>query len=177
MYAEIKTNNKVLINRLDDSEKLLLKNIFDASKDPFKALGLDEIHDENGEFGGVFMEIKDLPNVFNRTSSITMVKGDSRLVEWKFYTANDIEITDELDEVVFTCKADKNDLEAIFQFTMTNGDITKRDDGFYAMTIPVTMSEEMPVGNYYFEITMFKNTTPLMKQTTVGNLIVIGTNI
>lgn len=177
MNAEIKTNNKILINRLDDSERILLKNIFTESTNPFKKILFKEIYDDCGDFGGLFVNVEDEPNIFNRTSNITMVKGNDRIVEWKFYSADDTEITEELDEVIFTCKADKNDLEAVFQFTKSNGDITKREDGFYQMTIPVNISELLHVGNYYFEITMLKNTTPLMKQTTVGNLIVLGNEI
>ena len=58
MYAEIKSNNKMFINRLDESEKILLKNIIDESAN--KKVTLKELLDENGDFGGCFIELEDL---------------------------------------------------------------------------------------------------------------------
>ena len=60
MYAEIKSNNKVLINRLDDSERILLKQIADLAKDTTKKVEITELTDENGDFGGIFLEVNDI---------------------------------------------------------------------------------------------------------------------
>lgn len=57
MYAEIKSNNKILINRVDDSERILLKDIFESSKS--KDIKLQEIISDDGEFGGVFLVLED----------------------------------------------------------------------------------------------------------------------
>lgn len=56
MYAEIKSNNKILINRLDDSEKILLKNILEDSKN--KDIKLEEVISDDGEFGGIFINLE-----------------------------------------------------------------------------------------------------------------------
>lgn len=57
MYAEIKSNNKILINRLDDSEKILLKDILDSSKE--KTIKFEGVISDDGEFGGIFVTLED----------------------------------------------------------------------------------------------------------------------
>lgn len=57
MYAEIKSNNKILVNRLDDSEKILLKNILEESKE--KEIKFEEVISDDGEFGGIFINLKE----------------------------------------------------------------------------------------------------------------------
>ena len=57
MYAEIKSNNKVLVNRLDDNEKILLQNLLNEAKEEDKQLYVSGITDEMGDFGGVFLEV------------------------------------------------------------------------------------------------------------------------
>lgn len=55
MYSEIKNNSQILINRLDDNEKILLKSIYDISLNSdinFKALD-----GETGEFDGMMINI------------------------------------------------------------------------------------------------------------------------
>jgi len=59
MYAEIKSNSKMLINRLDDSEKILLEEIFNKSQEENKELKLEKLLDENGDFGGVFLKLEE----------------------------------------------------------------------------------------------------------------------
>lgn len=58
MYAEIKSNNEILVNRLDDSERILLKNIVEASKEDNKVVKLEGIYDDNGDFGGTFIRVE-----------------------------------------------------------------------------------------------------------------------
>lgn len=57
MYAEIKSNNKILINRLDDSERILLSDIFAKAQQENSVLTMQPLTDETGEFGGVFVEV------------------------------------------------------------------------------------------------------------------------
>lgn len=57
MYAEIKSNNKILINRLDDTEKILLKDILDDSKN--KDIKFEQVLSDDGEFGGIFISLED----------------------------------------------------------------------------------------------------------------------
>ena len=61
MNAEIKSNNKILINRLNDNERLLLQNIYNESQKVDKVVKLNPLTDETGDFGGVFVEIEDTP--------------------------------------------------------------------------------------------------------------------
>ena len=50
MYSEIKNNNQILINRIDENEAILLKNFYDESKDSI--LSLIELNGETGDFSG-----------------------------------------------------------------------------------------------------------------------------
>ena len=61
MNAEIKSNNKILINRLNDNERLLLQNIYNESQRIDKIVKLNPLTDETGDFGGVFVEIENVP--------------------------------------------------------------------------------------------------------------------
>ena len=61
MNAEIKSNNKILINRLNDNERLLLQNIYNESQRVDKIVKLNLLTDETGDFGGVFVEIENVP--------------------------------------------------------------------------------------------------------------------
>lgn len=61
MNAEIKSNNKILINRLNDNERLLLQNIYNESQKADKIVKLNPLTDETGDFGGVFVEIENVP--------------------------------------------------------------------------------------------------------------------
>ena len=61
MNAEIKSNNKILINRLNDNERLLLQNIYNESQRVDEIVKLNPLTDETGDFGGVFVEIEDAP--------------------------------------------------------------------------------------------------------------------
>lgn len=61
MNAEIKSNNKILINRLNDNERLLWQNIYNESQRVDKIVKLNPLTDETGDFGGVFVEIENVP--------------------------------------------------------------------------------------------------------------------
>lgn len=54
MYSEIKNNNQILINRLNDAEAILLKNFYDESLNSI--LSLKELNGETGDFSGVILE-------------------------------------------------------------------------------------------------------------------------
>lgn len=57
MYAELKEKNKILINRISDEERLLLKDLVENAKADGASVKVTETLDENGEFGGVFIEV------------------------------------------------------------------------------------------------------------------------
>lgn len=54
MYSEIKNNNQILINRLDENEAILLKNFYDESQNSI--LSLIELNGETGDFSGLILE-------------------------------------------------------------------------------------------------------------------------
>lgn len=63
MYAEIKSTNQILINRLDENEKLLLKDIVEKAKN--SKVELKELLDETGDFGGVMVELTEVQSTEN----------------------------------------------------------------------------------------------------------------
>ena len=76
MYAEIKSNNKILINRLDDTEKILLKDILDNSKN--KDIKFEQVISDDGEFGGIFMNLEnkeDTNSESNSETGIELIQG------------------------------------------------------------------------------------------------------
>lgn len=67
MYSEIKNENTILINRLDDSERILLKSIYDKSENA--KITMKELTDESGDFGGVLVKVesdKEKPGTENK---------------------------------------------------------------------------------------------------------------
>ena len=74
MYAEIKSNNKILINRLDDTEKILLKDILDNSKN--KDIKFEQVLSDDGEFGGIFISLEDKEDTNSESNStIELTQG------------------------------------------------------------------------------------------------------
>ena len=59
-YTRYKDEN-ILINRLNDNERLLLQNIYNESQRVDKIVKLNPLTDETGDFGGVFVEIENVP--------------------------------------------------------------------------------------------------------------------
>ena len=72
MYAEIKSNNKILINRLDDTEKILLKDILDNSKN--KNIEFEQVISDDGEFGGIFINLEDKEDTNSESNSETGIE-------------------------------------------------------------------------------------------------------
>lgn len=56
MYSEIKSSEKILINRLDENEKIILEDIYKKSNDA--KIDFEKLTDESGDFGGVMINIK-----------------------------------------------------------------------------------------------------------------------
>lgn len=172
MWADIKTNNSVLINRLDNSERILLKSVCDKSKEPFMIVKLDGVIDETGNFGGALVSVIENPIPYARELVIVMIKGDTRLIEFKFYDEDGHEITATLDEIYFTCKANINTTDVLFQYRLSNDGIVLGNDGFYRVNLVPSDTSNLTPGEYFFEITMVKfSSAPLMKQTSFGKLV------
>lgn len=60
MYAELKSQNKLLVNRLDENEKILLKCFAENAKN--KTITIEELTDESGDFGGIFLNLVEPEN-------------------------------------------------------------------------------------------------------------------
>lgn len=57
MYAEMKSNNQLLVNRLDDNERLLLKDFCERANADNTEIEITALNDESAEFGGILLEI------------------------------------------------------------------------------------------------------------------------
>lgn len=103
MYAEIKSNDKILINRLDSNEKIMLEGIYKTSNE--KEITLKELYNESGDFGGVFIELKDKEKeIMDLLPSIsTLYIGKTNIVE---FTSEDIELLNKMK--VFVSGIDTN---------------------------------------------------------------------
>ena len=57
MYAEIKANNNIIINRLDNEEKILLEDIYKSLKSEEVTLDIEDLRDADGTFGGISIKV------------------------------------------------------------------------------------------------------------------------
>lgn len=96
MYSEIKNNNQILINRLNDAEAILLKNFYDESLNSI--LTLKELNGETGDFSGVILE---------KTSIAPKAIISEKLIPVKL----DINPNE---EYVYTFKTNVEDVEVLF---------------------------------------------------------------
>ena len=55
MYAKMKDENKLLINRLDDSEQILIKSFLETAKN--SDVKFNEVYNEDGNFDGIFISL------------------------------------------------------------------------------------------------------------------------
>lgn len=58
MYSEIKSSEQILINRLDENERIILEDIYKKSKQEDTEISLEKLTDESGDFGGVLVDFK-----------------------------------------------------------------------------------------------------------------------
>lgn len=58
MYAEIKNKNSILINRLDDNEAIILKQILEDSTASDREVLMKSLSDESGDFGGILLSVE-----------------------------------------------------------------------------------------------------------------------
>ena len=65
MYAEIKNKNSILINRLDDNEAILLKQILEDSTASDREVLMKSLSDESGDFGGILISVEQKENSEN----------------------------------------------------------------------------------------------------------------
>ena len=82
MYAEIKSTDKILINRLDENEQILLEEMYKKGTLASSVLGLDKLTDESGDFGGVLLNFysvdsKDIEIETEIPKSLTLKIGEN----------------------------------------------------------------------------------------------------
>lgn len=97
--------------------------------------------------------------------SINMPRGDYRPIT---INIKNLSVT-ELDEIYITCKKNSKVKDFLFQKKLSNGTITKDEEGYYHFGIMPEDTEELNYGDYYFDIEVY-NENPLIKQTIVGTL-------
>jgi len=117
MYSEIKSSDKILINRLDENEKILLKDIYKRGNLSSSKFEMNELTDESGEFGGVMLNLisldnKDITIETDIPKALTVTVGDN-------YSLNiETDIKDETPVIYFK----SSDNTAIYEnLAMTTG--------------------------------------------------------
>ena len=58
MYSEIKSSEQILINRLDENERIILEDIYKKAQQEGTQISFEKLTDESGDFGGVLVDIK-----------------------------------------------------------------------------------------------------------------------
>ena len=58
----------------------------------------------------------------------------------------------------------------LFQKRLSDGDIIKKEDGYYHFAIMPSDTDGLLFGKYFFDIEIY-NKNPLIKQTIKGNLV------
>lgn len=104
---------------------------------------------------------------------IEMPRGDYRPLYFplknKDGTVSDLNV----DEIYITFKKDtSNSSRVLFQKRLSDGDITKDENGYHFAIMPED-TEDLAYKEYVFDIEIY-NETPLIKQTTVGKLKLTG---
>ena len=93
MYAMIKDSTKILINRLDSNEKVLLQQIAENSKNA--EIAFSELDGETGDFDGVIINVNPIvPKTVEPTETIeTILKPyKNELLTYKFPVPEDVNI-------------------------------------------------------------------------------------
>lgn len=83
MNAEIKTNDTILINRANDSERLLLSNIYNNFINNDASIDLVDILNSEGDFDGLKLKINSLQSIvdYNIPKYLNLVVGESLSLE------------------------------------------------------------------------------------------------
>ena len=107
--------------------------------------------------------------------TIVMPRGDVRPIQFDVYESDGETMTDIVfDDIFFTVKKNFTDKDPRFQKRLSDGSITKDEEGHYHTVIYSTDTDVLPFGEYVFDIELKKSnaSVPDIKQTTVGRLII-----
>lgn len=103
--------------------------------------------------------------------TISMPRGDYRPIKFKIKNRDSTDFDIDVDEIYITFKSNYVTKEILFQKRLSNKDIVKKEDGFYHFGILPEDTESLRYDEYYFDIEIY-NKNPLIKQTTLGKLII-----
>ena len=76
----------------------------------------------------------------------------------------------EFDDIFFTAKMTFMNTDYILQKRLSDGDITKDEEGYYLFSLLPEDTNNLPFGEYDFDIELLKNGA--IKQTTLGKLMI-----
>lgn len=102
---------------------------------------------------------------------IVMPRGDYRGIKFELCNKNTDNSIEEIifDDIFITFKKYTSSKNMLFQKRLSNGDITKDEDGYYHFGIFPEDTEKLEYGQYYFDIEVYKE-NPIIKQTFLGIL-------
>lgn len=84
-------------------------------------------------------------------TNITMVRGDTLALGIELYDDDGELLTDDLTGAYFSCKADSDDEEYVFQKSLSDG-ISKRSTGVYSVRVAPEDTEDLEAGVYYYDL-------------------------
>lgn len=85
-----------------------------------------------------------------------IVRGDDKTFSIERYDVDGELITDKVEELVLTCKANAYTNDIIFQKKLSNNDIEFKD-GVYSLEITRADTEKLSYGTYYLDIAVYEN--------------------
>lgn len=78
---------------------------------------------------------------------LKMVRGDTLSLGFEIEG-----LTEDLDEVYFSCRTEFGALNYVFQASLTGGEVTKEDTGKYLVRIPPAYTANLAPGDYVYDL-------------------------
>ena len=101
--------------------------------------------------------------------TIEMPKGDYRPIKFKIKNKDGSDFNIDIQEIFITFKENYLIKDMLFQKRLSNGDIIKKEDGYYHFGIMPEDTQNLNCKDYVFDIEIY-NKEPLIKQTILGVL-------
>ena len=102
---------------------------------------------------------------------IEMIRGDYKKVKFKLEPKEKTDLI-KFDDIYITCKKNHYTEEFIFQKRLSRNEITKDEEGNYHFEILPEDTEKVTYSTYVFDIELYKESNPRIKQSFLGELIV-----
>ena len=105
---------------------------------------------------------------------ICMPRGDTKHLKINVRDSQEQLIDFDLDDVYLTVKKNFTDSEPKFQKSLSDGTITKSENGIYLATIMPADTDSLAYGRYVFDIEVIKGdkSAPTFKTTKVGEFLI-----